>query len=256
MAPLDPVWQGVLLGIPVGLLALLIYRLASNQSDIARTKTLLKANLLALRLFRDDLGVVLRTQGQIFRLVGRYLRLGLVPLAILLVPVLLLLIQIEARFAYRPMAVGKPALLTVTLDSTTIPDAILAAITASEGIRVETPAFRQDSERRVLWRISPTVQGEHAVTIRLDDREHVRHVWAGEARPELLVPTIYRSRDIRTFGSPGEVAIDADSGITAISVEYEPGENHLAGLSTASWAMFISSLACGFALRRPLGVVF
>jgi hypothetical protein len=256
MAPLDPVWQGVLWGIPVGLIALLIYRFASNQADITRTKNGIKANLLALRLFRDDLGVVLRTQGRIFRLVGRYLRLGLVPLAILLIPVVLLLIQIESRFAYQTMEVGKPALLAVTVDDSLQPSSADAGIATSEGLRVETPAFRMDSERRILWRISPVEPGAHSVSIRLADREVVRQVWAGAPRPELLMPSIYRSGDIRSFGSPGEDAIDSKSRVAAISVEYEPSDDLFAGLSPASWAMFVSSLVFGFALRRPLGVVF
>jgi hypothetical protein len=256
MAPLDPVWQGVLWGLPVGLIALLIYRVASNQADIARTKNGIKANLLALRLFRDDLGVVLRTQGQIFRLVGRYLRLGLVPLAILLIPVVLLLIQIESRFAYQTMAVGKPALLVVTVDSSLETSAVEVDLTASKGMRVETPAFRMDSEKRILWRISPAEPGLHSVRIRLDDREVVRQLWAGDERPELLVQSIYRSGDIRSFGSPGEATIDSDSAVASISVEYAPSEDLFAGLSPASWAMFVSSLVFGFALRRPLGVVF
>ena len=256
MAPLDPIWQGVLWGLPVGLIALLIYRVASDQADITRTKNGIKANLLALRLFRDDLGVVLRTQGRIFRLVGRYLRLGLVPLAILLIPVVLLLIQIESRFAYQTLAVGKSALLAVTLDDSLRPSSVDAAVAPSKGLRVETPAFRMDSEQRILWRISAAEPGVHSVNIRLNDRETVRQVWIGAPRPELLVPSVYRSGDIRSFGSPGEPAIDAGSSVAAISVEYDPNDDLFAGLSPASWAMFISSLIFGFALRRPLGVVF
>jgi hypothetical protein len=256
MAPLDPVWQGILWGIPVGLIALLIYRFASNQADITRTKNGIKANLLALRLFRDDLGVVLRTQGRIFRLVGRYLRLGLVPLAILFVPVVLLLVQIESRFAYRAMAVGEPMLLTVAVDDSLTPSATGASLAVPEGLRVETPAFRRDSEQRVMWRILPVEPGEHAMTIRIGDREVTRTVWAGDRRPETLVPSIYRTLDIRSLGSPGEAAIDAAAGITEISVAYEPREALVGGLTPASWAMFISSLVFGFALRRPLGVVF
>ena len=256
MAPLEPVWQGVLWGIPVALLALLIYRIASNQSEISRTKNGIKANLLALRLFRDDLGVVLRTQGQIFRLVGRYLRLGLVPLAILLIPVVVLLVQIEARFAYRAIPVGRPALLAVTVDDSFQPSGVDAVITTSKGMRLETPALRLDSEQRILWRIAPEWPGGHPVTIRLDNREVVRTVWAGDSRPELLVPSVYRTGDLRSLGSPGEAAIDVDSAVSAISVEYEAAENLFAGLSPASWAMFVSSLVFGFALRRPLGVVF
>jgi hypothetical protein len=94
------------------------------------------------------------------------------------------------------------------------------------------------------------------MTIRIGDREVTRTVWAGDRRPETLVPSVYRSLDIRSLGSPGEAAIDAGAGITEISVAYEPREALLGGLSSASWAMFISSLVFGFALRRPLGVAF
>lgn len=256
MAPLDPMWQGVLWGMPVALLALLIYRFTSNQSDIVRTKNGIKANLLALRLFRDDLRVVLRTQGKIFQLIGRYLRLGLVPLAILLVPVILLLVQIEARFAYRAIDVGSSAILAIAVNDSLTPSAIRATVVVSPGLRVETPAFRMDAERRILWRIAPTVAGQHVVRVQIDDHEFVRSVWAGNSRPELLVPTVYQSRDIRSFGSPGDTSIDTDSDVTAISVGYEPNGSLFAGLSRASWSMFISSLVFGFALRRPLGVNF
>jgi len=256
MAPLDPVWQGAIWGIPVGLSALIIYRLTSDQADISRTKTGISANLLALRLFRDDLAVVLRTQGRIFRLVGRYLRLGLLPLAILLIPVLLLLVQIESRFAYQTIAVGKTALLAVTVDRSLQPSSVHATVTASKGMRVETPAFRLDSEKRILWRISPAAAGVHSASIRLDDHEVVRQIWAGAPRPELLIPSVYRFGDIRVLGNPSEAAIDADSGVASVSIEYQPSEDLFAGLSPASWAMFVSSLVFGFALRRPLGIVF
>ncbi len=256
MAPLSPMWQGILLGLPVGVLALLVYRVASNQSEITKTKDGITGNLLALRLFRDDLRVVLRTQGRIFLLVGRYLRLGLVPLAILFIPVVLLLVQIEARLAYRAIPVRAPTLLTLTLDDSLVPADVDPVLTAPAGLRVETPAFRLESEHRILWRISSVEPGGHTVTIHLDGREVARKVWAGDTRPEFLVPTIYRAGDIRAVGSPGEAAIDADSHVSAISIGYEPAEHDFGGLSLASWSMFVSSLVFGFALRRPLGVEF
>lgn len=113
-----------------------------------------------------------------------------------------------------------------------------------------------DARQPNVWRILPVEPGEHAMTIRIGDREVTRTVWAGDRRPETLVPSIYRTLDIRSLGSPGEAAIDAAAGITEISVAYEPREALVGGLTPASWAMFISSLVFGFALRRPLGVVF
>jgi hypothetical protein len=256
IAPLDAIWQGAVLAIPVAVLALLSYRLFSDQAAIVRTKDGIKANLLALRLFRDDLRVMLQAQGRLFLLIGRYLRLGLVPLAVLLVPVILLLSQIEARSAFRPIEVGTPALLTLTLEESITPSLMDARLEAPKGLRVETPAFRSDSERVIMWRIKPTESGRHVLTIRLGNEALRRQVWAGNTRPERLVPAIYRSNDVRSVGSPGEAAIDLNSSASKLSIEYEPLDNLFAGLSPASWSMFVSSLLFGFVLRRPMRVHF
>lgn len=256
MAPLQPVWQGVILGLPVALLALLIYRLVSNQAEITRTKNGIKAQLLALRLFRDDLRVVLRAEGKIFRLIGRYLRLALLPMAILLIPVLLLIVQAEARFAYAPLEPNKPVLMTVELSESWRPSSVEAELRVPADLSLESPAFRLDSERRLMWRISARHAGEYEVTIVVGDVEFPRRLWVGDPRPLVLVPSVYRPGDIRALLNPAETPVDPSSQIAAVSINYPEEEALLAGLSHASWWMIVSSLIFGFLLRRPLRVDF
>jgi hypothetical protein len=256
IARLHPVWQGAVLGVPIGVLALLIYRLTSDQADITRTKDGIKANLLALQLFRDDLRVLLRTQVAIFRLVGRYLRLGLVPLAILIVPVLLLLVQVEARHGHRPVQVGEATNVVVELADSTVPTETSATLRATDTLRVETPAFRRDAERMVAWRVSATRPGSHEVEIHVGDGIIRRTLWAGNTGPELLVPNTYRASDWRSLGSPGESAIDPQAHVEEIVVNYQASALVYGGLSLASWSMIVSSLLAGFALRRRMHVDF
>jgi hypothetical protein len=256
MAPLQPVWQGVILGLPVALLALFIYRLVSNQAEITQTKNGIKAQLLALRLFRDDLRVVLRAEGRIFRLIGRYLRLALLPMAILLIPVVLLIVQAEARFAYAPLELNQPALVTVELTDAQRPSGVEAELRVPAGLRLETPALRLDAEQRLMWRISALQAGEHEVTIVVGDVEVRRQLWFGDSRPRLLVPAIYRPNDIRTLANPAERPVEPASAIATVTISYPDNGALLAGLSHASWWMILSSLIFGFLLRRPLRVDF
>jgi hypothetical protein len=60
-------WQVVLLAVPGALFALSIYKLVSNQEAIRDAKDKIVAYLLELRLFRDDLRVLLRQHRPISR---------------------------------------------------------------------------------------------------------------------------------------------------------------------------------------------
>ena len=256
ITPLHPVWQGVILGVPIAVLALAIYRVASNQAEITRTKDGIKANLLALQLFRDDLGLLMRLQVAIFRLVGRYLRLGLVPLALLIGPVVLLLVQVEARHGRRPAQVGEATNIVVELDKSSIPTQTPTRLLATNTLRVETPAFRRDSERMVAWRVSASRPGPNALEIHVGDDTVRRTLWAGHAGPELLTPSIYRATDWQALGSPGETAIPSGSRIYRATIDYQPAAQVYGGLSLVSWSMIAASLLGGFALRRRMNVDF
>lgn len=114
---LPPAWQVVVLAVPGALFALAIYKLVSNQDAIRDAKDKIVAYLLELRLFRDDLRVLLRAEGRVFASIGRYLGHSLLPMVVMLPVFLLVLIQIESRFAFRGLAPDEQALVTVGINS-------------------------------------------------------------------------------------------------------------------------------------------
>ena len=69
----------VLLSFVIGLLMVVVFRYTSDQKAIRIAKDHLKAHLLAVRLFQNQLPVVLSSYGRILLSTGRYLRLSFVP---------------------------------------------------------------------------------------------------------------------------------------------------------------------------------
>src|SRR5678815_5612913 len=115
-----PFVQLCALALPVTILALLAYRFASNQPAIRAVKNQLQAHMLELRLFQDDFGVTMRAQAQILKNSVLYAAHALVPMAVVFVPIALILIQVEARYAWRPIAPGESAIVEATLHSASL----------------------------------------------------------------------------------------------------------------------------------------
>ena len=112
-----PVWiQAVVVALPAAVFALLVFRWVSDQEGIETAKDRIKAHLLELRLFSDDLVVTLRAQGNILRYNLTYLRHALLPMAVMIGPFLLMLIQLESRFAFRGLELGDSTILTVEVE--------------------------------------------------------------------------------------------------------------------------------------------
>ena len=101
LAPLSTWLQILLTALPVTVLALLVYRYASNQAGIQLAKDRIKGYLLELWLYKDDLGVMLRAQGQVMLYSLRYMGLALVPMAIMIVPIGPVIVQLESQFAFQ-----------------------------------------------------------------------------------------------------------------------------------------------------------
>jgi hypothetical protein len=250
-----PAWvQFCALALPVTVLALLVYRYASDQNGIRAVKNSIKAHLLELRLFKDDLGVTLRAQGQILKSSVLYAGYALAPLAIMLIPIVLILIQVESRYAFRPLQPEESTLVEVSVDSATPVSELPAALLLPTGIVGETPALRLDDEQKILWRVRAQRAGEYDMRIRVGDQEFPKKIVVGSEG--LVSPAIYAADDIRTLGFPLERALQRDSVVSAVEVSYPRSRGVFAGLSSASWTLFIASLVLGYALRGLFGVTF
>jgi hypothetical protein len=249
--PLQLAWLGLL----AALLALLVFRFTSDQDALGRARDRVRAHLLELWIYRDDLGVSARAQAHLLRQNLAYLRHTLVPLLVMLGPFVLLLVQIEARFAWRPLAPEEAALLTVDLADERAPRDVRAELAGGAGLRAETPPLRTPG--RVVLRVRPLAQGRNAAPVRVDGAlvEAVIIAGAPGDRPR-LAPSRYRATDPRILLYPGAEPLAAQADVSALHVEYPRRGAHFAGLSAASWIWLGFSLLFALVLRRPLGVQF
>jgi hypothetical protein len=246
--------QFVALALPVTVLALLVYRYASDQKGIHAVKDKMKAYLLETRLFKDDLGVTLRAQGQILKHSAIYAAYALVPMAIMFVPVVLLLIQVESRYGFRPLQPGESTLVEVRVDAPDAVSSVDAKLVVPDGLKIETPAMRVDAQHSIFWRVRAQEPGDYTMVVRLGAQEFSKRVRVGESG--VVSPAIYDANDIRTLAYPLEAALKPDSAVSSIQMTYPRSRGVFAGLSSASWILFGATLVLGFALRRAFGVTF
>src|SRR5256714_7912199 len=88
----------------IGLLMVIVFRYTSDQKAIRVAKDHLKAHLLALRLFQDQIHVVLRSYGRIVMATGHYLRLAFKPLLFVIVPMTFLIVQLDRYLGSEPFS--------------------------------------------------------------------------------------------------------------------------------------------------------
>jgi len=81
--------SGVVIGISlvIGFVMVVVFGYTSDQKSIHVAKDRLKAQLLARRLFQDQIHVVMRSYGRIVLATGHYLRLAFRPLLFVIVPI-------------------------------------------------------------------------------------------------------------------------------------------------------------------------
>jgi hypothetical protein len=242
------------LALPVAVLALVAYRYASNQRAIHSVKNRLKAYLLELRLFQDDLAVTMRAQGQILKNSVIYTAHALVPMSLVIIPVALILVQVESRFAYRALAPGESTILEATLDVPAPVSRIDAVLIVPPGVAAETPALRIDGDQKILWRLRAQRPGRYEIRVRIGETEYPKQLLVGI--PGQLSPAVHAADDFHTLAFPFEPALEPGSPVSALEVTYPRARGTFAGLSSASWILFAATLVFGYGLRGLFGVTF
>src|SRR5262245_36405364 len=97
----------------VGMAAL--FRVTSDQKALKAVAGRTRAQLMAMRLFKDDVRVAFRCQWDLLKATGRRLWLSLPPMAVAIVPFVLVLAQLSLYFEHKPPAAGERVVVGLRL---------------------------------------------------------------------------------------------------------------------------------------------
>jgi len=252
LSPL-PVWLGLtLISAVTGVVMLIAFRYTSNQKAIGRARDDITANLLALKLFKDEIGVTFRSQG---RILGALLRLQwhmLRPLLILLLPMLLLLGQMGVRYQWRPLRAGERTLIRMHVNpgQAGVP---AAELEPSPGAIVEAGPVPGGGE--LVWRIRAGEPGRHTLRFR---------VGAATVEKELVVGDAFQRVSAARLGSrwtsqilhPTEPLLPANSPVEALEIQYAGVHSYIHGANWWILYFFVVSMAAALLLKPVFKVRF
>ena len=240
------------ISVVIGLLMVVVFGYASDQKAIHVTKDHLKAHLLALRLFQDQLPVVVRSYGRIFQSTGRYLRLAFTPLLFVIVPLTFLIVQADRYLGFSPLASGQSFLIEARVaDASTLNN---ASLELPDGLSTTAPAVHIPAENEIAWRVMAGRTGDYVINIHAGDQIFSKHVVVGSGLARLSAVRLQGEFWKRLFVS-SEAAIPANDHVESIEVQYQPRDIAFAGFEwNWIWLFFVLSLVAGFVFKSILGI--
>lgn len=250
-----PFWLLVFVALPTGILMLLIFRCTSNQAAIRETKDRIKAHLLEIRLFRDDLSALLSAQKNLLRYNFKYFGYAVKPMLIMVIPVAILILQLNGWFAYRPVNIGESFILKVKFGNPSKVPFPEIALKADGGLSVETAPIRILSEREWNWRLRAIAPGEHTITVKADQQTFHKRINVANERLARITPVVSKSGVFDIILNSTEVPLIDTSPISRIEIDYPARSIQVFGWQT-HWLVvfFIFSILFGFAFKGVLGV--
>ncbi len=245
-----PGWlSATLVAAVTGVLMLLVFKYTSNQAAVKRVRDDIKANLLALSLFKDSAVVSLRSQGRIIVAAVRLLSLSVVPMLAMSVPMVLLLGQLALWYQARPLHVGEEAVITVhvtALDGE-LPDVQLVNTAA---IEPTIGPVRVARRQMLCWSVRVREPGYHRLMFAVEGKTFAKELAVGNGfmRVSQRRPP-WRWSDVILH--PAERPFAVDSIIQSIDVAYPDRSSWTAGSNT--WLLYWFSVSMAFAFAtRPL----
>jgi hypothetical protein len=251
-----PGWLSVTVVAAVsGVLLLLVFKVTSNQRAIKRVRDDINANLLALRLFKDNTSLAFRVQGPVLLGALRLSLLAVVPMLVMLVPVTLLISQLGLWYECRPLRVGEEAVVTMTLNGDAAAPWPKVNLEPADAAETTVRPVRVQSRREVCWNLKAREAGYHRLVFRVDGKAATKELAVGDGL--MRVSTRRPGWDWwDALEHPGEPPFGPDCTIRSIDIDYPPRTSWTSG---AGWWLaywFVVSMVAALCFRRALNVQF
>ena len=249
-----PGWlSNTLISAVTGLVLIIIFKYTSNQRAIGQVRDSIKANMLAIKLFKDSMSVTLKAQGQVFKGALLLLFYAVVPMLVMIVPVSLLLSQLGLWYQYRPLLPGEQTIVTMQLNrdiETPWPNVDIEPTGAAEVVIGPVRVF---SKRQIYWEIKAGGNGCHHVVFKVGRQQVEKELSIGDGFMRLSVQRPgWHWAEILLH--PSERPFIPDSVVQSISINYPQRPSKTSGTDWWLIYFFVASMAFALILKPFLKV--
>lgn len=218
-----------------GVILLFVFKYTSNQAAIGRVRNRIKANMLALKLFKDSMTVTLQSQGRVFHGALRLLVHAVGPMLVMIVPVSLLLAQLGLWYQARPLRRGETAEVTMKLSGAADASWPEVSLEPMAAVRVKIGPVRILSKREICWEIEAREDGNHSLVFDVDRNSVEKQVAVGRG----FMPVSVRRPGwnwASVLRHPWEKPFSPKASVRSIAIDYPDRSTWTSG--TNSWVIF------------------
>ncbi len=248
-----PVWVGLtVISAVTGVVMLIAFRHTSNQKAIGKVKDDIKANLLALKLYKDELRVTFLSQARLLWAIVRLQRYVLTPVLLMALPMMVALAQMGIRYQWRPLRSGEQTLIKVHF-AHGAGKSIEVSIEPHPGLIVEVgPVPGRDLS---VWRVRGGASGRHTLQFHLVGETIEKELVVGDGfeRVSALRPS---GRWTEQLFHPVEHRLAAESKVRSIEILYPSVDSWVRGADYWVVTFFIVSMIAALVLAPVFKVRF
>ena len=256
-------WGILFLSILMSFVVLWIYKWISSPRLIRGAKDQIKANILAIRIYKDSGKVIALSFLKSLFYIFKYFGLNFMPI-IVIIPILFpAFVQMDIRYGLRPFKVGEEIVIKAAFSEN--PFDLDVKLQNSENFKPKmNPVFinaykdvdRQKPIKEANWKMEATQEGITKIKIKVKDKVFEKNLIIGASRRALSNKKMEES-NLEHFIYPAEKLLDGSNELKYIYIQY-PGKNiSFAGIST-HWLVFnlILVVIVVLALKNRFGIEF
>ena len=256
-------WGILFLSILMSFVVLWIYKWISSPRLIRAAKDQIKANILAIRLYKDSGRVIAVSFLKSLLYTFKYFGLNFMPILIIIPILFPAFVQMDVRYGMRPFEVGEEIVIKAVLSEN--PFDLDVELQDNEHFKPKmNPVFinaykdvdRQKPIKEANWKMEAAREGITKIKIKVHDKVYEKNLIIGASRRALSNKKMEES-NLEHFIYPAEKLLDGSNELKYIYIQY-PGKNiSFAGIST-HWLVFnlILVVIVVLALKNRFGIEF
>ena len=250
-----PGWASInIISAVLGVVLLFIFKYTSNQKAISRIRDDIKANMLAIKLFKGSVHVAFTSQVKIFLASFKLLFHSIVPMLIMILPVSFILAQMGMWYQNRPVQLNDdPIIVKMKLNDDL--EKAWPDMTLETGAKIKTifGPVRVLSKKEIYWKIKPIQNGKSSMIFKVGNESIEKQLAVGDGF--IRLSSKRPGQDIAdVFLYPLEPPIPLGSVVRSISIDYPSRDSKMYG--TGWWLLyfFIASMVFAFVFKPFLKV--